>query len=383
MEIARAGIWRSGAKDVIVMRTIKLKAQSGSCDILVGESIANLQEYCTGNSRRNFPAVEGAKATSTPKEGKVVIITDANVRRLHGNSFPKVPVIEIGIGEGNKTLDTVQEIYGKFLEMELEKNSLVVGIGGGIVCDVAGFAAATYSRGVRCGFVPTTLIAQSDAAIGGKNGVNLQGYKNLVGTIRQPQFVLCDFELLKTLPPRELACGFAEVIKHAAIADAALFSYLEEHIGEALAFKRTVIEKVIHDSILVKVAIVSADEAEKGGRMKLNFGHTVGHAVEKCLSVRHGEAVAIGMVAAANLSCAKGMIAEKDAKRVAALLEKAGLPTALPEGKADAAVLLDAVKKDKKRQDGKVRMSLLRGIGKAEICEVGMEELEGELNDLC
>ncbi|MFA6489091.1 MAG: 3-dehydroquinate synthase [Candidatus Micrarchaeia archaeon] len=345
------------------MRTIKLKAQSGSCDILVGESIANLQEYC--------------------KEGKVAIITDANVRRLHGAKFPKAPVIEIGLGEGNKTLDTVQEIYGKFLEMELERNSLVIGIGGGIVCDIAGFAAATYARGARCGFVPTTLIAQADAAVGGKNGVNLQGYKNLVGTIRQPEFVLCDFELLKTLPPREFVCGFAEVIKHAAIADAALFSYLEGHLAEALAFKRPVIEKAIHDSLLVKKAIVEADEKESNSRMKLNFGHTVGHAVEKCLKLPHGEAVAIGMVAEANLSCAKGMITAKDAERVAALLKKAGLPVALPEGKVDAALLLDAVKKDKKRKGESIRMSLLAEIGKAAICEVEIGEIEGVLNDLC
>ena len=355
--------WRAGAGNVIAMRTIQLKTPNGNCDILVGEQIRNLPEYC--------------------KSEKVVIITDANVRRLHGSKFPKAPVVEIGQGEGEKTLDTVQGIYGRFLEMELERNSLVIGIGGGIVCDVAGFAASTYSRGVRCGFVPTTLIAQADAAIGGKNGVNLGGYKNLVGTIRQPEFVLCDFELLKTLPQRELACGFAEVIKHAAIADAALFSYLEEHIGEALQFKRTVVEKVIHDSILVKTAIVSADEMEKGERMKLNFGHTVGHAIEKCLKLPHGEAVAAGMAVEADLSCAKGMILEKDAERVAALLEKAGLPSGMPKGKADAAALLDAVKKDKKRQGGSVRMALLRGIGEAEICEVGMGELEGVLNDLC
>lgn len=353
----------AGAGNVIGMRTIKLKAQSGSCDILVGESIVHLQEYC--------------------RDGKVVIITDANVRRLHGTKFPKVPVIEIGLGEESKTLDTVHMLYGRFLEMELERNSLVISIGGGIVCDVAGFAAATYARGVRCGFVPTTLIAQADAAVGGKNGVNLKGYKNLVGTIRQPKFVLCDFELLKTLPQREIACGFAEVIKHAAIADAMLFTYLEGHLAEALAFKRPVIEKAIHDSLLVKKAIVESDEMEGGSRMKLNFGHTVGHAIEKCLKLSHGEAVAIGMVVEANLSCAKGMITKKDAERVAALLQKAGLPTALPEGKADAAALLDAIRKDKKRKGGSIRMSLLREIGKAEICEVELPELEGVLNDLC
>ena len=346
---------------MIVMRTIKLRAKSGDCNILAGESISYLQEYC--------------------KEGKIAIITDANVRRLHGGKFPKAQVIEIGLGEENKTLETVHMLYERFLEMELERNSLVIGIGGGIVCDVAGFAASTYARGVRCGFVPTTLIAQSDAAVGGKNGVNLQGYKNLVGTIRQPEFVLCDFEVLKTLPQRELACGFAEVIKHAAIADAALFSYLGEHLGEALSLKRPVIEKAIHDSLLVKAAIVTADETEKGERRKLNFGHTVGHAIEKCLRLPHGEAVAIGMVAEANLSCANGMLPKKDAARVAALLEKAGLPTHVPKGKADAAALLDAVKKDKKRKGGSICMSLLPEIGKAKICEVELSELEGVLNE--
>lgn len=345
------------------MRKITLKVPSGNCDVLVGESIGHLAEYC-GN-------------------GKAVIITDGNVRRLHGDKFPKFPVIEIGLGEKNKTLETVQGIYRKFLEMELERSSVVIGIGGGIVCDVAGFAASTYSRGVRFGFVPTTLIAQADAAVGGKNGVNLEGYKNLVGTIRQPGFVLVDFELLKTLPSRELSCGFAEVAKHAAIADASLFSYLEENVGQAISFKRTVIEKVIHDSLLVKTGIVAADETERGERMKLNFGHTVGHAIEKCIALPHGEAVAVGMVAAAKLSCSKGMLQQKDADRLAALLQKAGLPTAVPKGRADATALLDAIRKDKKRKEGSVRMCLLEGIGKAAIVEVKIPELEAVLHEIC
>ena len=345
------------------MRNLKLAAQSGSCDILVGESIGNLMEYCEG--------------------GKAVIITDANVRRLHGDKFPEVPVIEIGLGEGSKTLETVQQVYGKLLEMELERSSFIVGIGGGIVCDVAGFAASTYLRGTRLGFVPTTLIAQADAAVGGKNGVNLEGYKNLVGTIRQPKFVLIDFELLKTLPRSELACGFAEVIKHAAIADAKLFDYIEGNIGPALSLKKAVIEKIIHDSLLVKTGIVAADEAERGARMRLNFGHTVGHALEKCMKLPHGEAVAVGMVAAAKISVQKCGLPEKEAERLGALLSAAGLPTSIPKGAVSAEELADAVHKDKKRQGGAIRMCLLEGMGKPAICEVKISELEGVLHDMC
>ena len=176
---------------------------------------------------------------------------------------------------------------------------LIVAIGGGIVCDVAGFAASTYMRGLSFGFVPTTLLAQVDASVGGKNGVNLHGYKNLVGTFAQPGFVLCDPELLRTLPTEEVRNGFAEVIKQAAIGDALLFSFLEAGPDAALSLDRAAIDRIVYDCLKVKTNIVKEDELETGERRKLNFGHTVGHAVEKVHGLRHGEAVSIGMMAAA------------------------------------------------------------------------------------
>ncbi len=340
------------------MRKMALETPGGKCVIAVGESIGRLSDYCG--------------------TGKLVIITDANVRRLHGSIFPKGEIIEIGTGEENKTLATVEKIYEKLLEMEFERSGMIVGIGGGIVCDVAGFVASTYLRGARFGFVPTTLLAQVDAAVGGKNGVNFHGYKNLVGTIRQPEFVLCDFELLKTLPQRELACGFAEIIKSAAIGDAQLFSYLEQHAGNAMALQRTAIEKSVHDSLAVKIAIVQKDEAEKGERRKLNFGHTLAHAIEKTVKgVQHGEAVALGMVAAARISVARGNLQQKDALRLEKLLAMTGLPTKM---ELNSAAIIEAIGKDKKREGGKINFVLLEGIGNAVVEKIPIEELEAVLD---
>ncbi len=342
------------------MRTIKVGGKTGTSEIVLGQSISNLGNYCD---------LENS-----------AIITDANVRAALGNLFPECPTIEIGIGEENKTLATVEKIYEKFLGLGLDRSSCVIGIGGGIVCDVSGFAASTYLRGLKSGFVPTTLLAQVDAGMGGKNGVNFRGYKNLVGTIRQPDFVLCDFELLKTLPQRELRNGFAEIVKHGAIGDAKLFSYLEENHQDALSLHRTAIEKVVYDSLLIKSKIVSADELEKGERRKLNFGHTLGHALEKTAGLPHGEAISIGMAAAAKLSVAKGMLPEEDAERIETLLAKIGLPTKI---KADKKAIMDAIEKDKKREGGKLHLVLLEGIGKAKMAEITLRELVGVVDELC
>ena len=249
---------------------------------------------------------------------------------------------------------------------------------------MAGFAAATYMRGVKLILVPTTLLACADAAIGGKNGVNLAGYKNLVGTIRQPETVICDFELLKTLPREEIASGFAEVIKTACIADATLFTYLEENLLQAMNLKKSVIEKVMHDSIAVKAGIVEKDESEKNERMKLNFGHTVGHSIENTLGLRHGEAVAIGMMVAAGISQKRGLASRKDCDRLQALIEKAGLPARLPgKSKENLGKIKDALSKDKKKRGSAIRMALMNGIGKARVEEVQISEIEGVLDDLC
>ena len=345
------------------MRIIELHGKTGDSKIVLGESMEHLPGYCDiGNS---------------------VIITDANVRKACGTKFPKgMEVIEIGTGEGNKTLETVQMLYSRLLELGLDRSSTIIGIGGGIVCDIAGFAATTFMRGTKCGFVPTSLLAQVDASIGGKNGVNFKGYKNIIGTFRQPDFVLCDFELLVTLPERELRCGFAEIVKHGAISDSALFAYLEENHKAAISLKKTAIEKVLHDALVAKAKVVERDETEHGERMKLNFGHTIGHAIEKITGLPHGEAISIGMVAEARLSVAKGLLTEKAFRRLRALLEKIGLPITL-SGKCDKTSIIDAIMKDKKKRNAKLRIILLEGIGKAKVVEITDADLEVALHDLC
>ncbi len=341
------------------MSEMKIINAPGFCRIALGASVGDLEKFC--GSRRAF------------------IVTDRIVHGLHGRSFPPWPVAEIGIGETSKIGKTVDALYGTFLEAGLDRSSMVVGIGGGIVCDVAGFAAATYLRGIRFGFVPTTLLAQVDASVGGKNGINYLGYKNMIGTFSQPRFVLCDYTFLDTLPVEELRNGFAEVIKQAVIGDAALFALLEKESSKAVSLDATVIEEIVGASLAVKVRIVGKDELEKGERRKLNFGHTLGHALEKTTHIRHGEAVSIGMVAAARLSHMKGMINAGDVDRIERLIERFGLPREID---ADIDMSIGAIEKDKKREARNIHFVLLKGIGRAEVTAIEMDELKEALNDL-
>ncbi|MBA4417831.1 MAG: 3-dehydroquinate synthase [Syntrophus sp. (in: bacteria)] len=342
------------------MKHMEIRGKSAVCTIMTGASIGELGDYC------------GSK--------KTVIVTDGTVNRLHGGLFPPYEVIEIGTGEELKALPAIETLYEAFLQWGLDRSSLVIGIGGGIVCDVTGFAASTYLRGIPFAFVPTTLLAQVDASVGGKNGVNYKGYKNLIGTFSQPQFVLCDYSLLATLPGPELRNGFAEVIKQAAIGDRTFFSFLETEREKALALDGATIDEVVRASLAVKVRIVSADERETGERRKLNFGHTLGHALEKTMGIRHGEAVSIGMVAAARLSEAKGMVTKDDVARIERLLAHFGLPRTMI---IDREAVIDAIKKDKKRVGEEIHFVLLEGIGNARVTAITIEELKGVLDDLC
>lgn len=342
------------------MKKIRLKGKTGECDIILGESIRNLDNHC--------------------KAEKTVIITDRNVLRLHGTGFPEFEVAEIGTGEKAKTLDTVREIYRRFLG--LDRSTFVVGIGGGVVCDIAGFAASTYLRGLRFGFVPTTLVAQADASIGGKNGVNFMGYKNLVGVFSQPGFVLCDFGLLKTLPSLELRCGLAEIVKHALVGDAGLFQYLEQGWKGVLSLREDCLEKVVSGSVAVKARVVSRDETETGERMLLNLGHTVGHAIEKAEGIPHGEAISIGMVAAANLSVKRKLLSKRNVERLEALLENIGLPTSMGCDKDTIHAVIDAMEKDKKLRGDKINFVLLKEIGKPVIARIDVERLEEVFDDM-
>ena len=341
------------------VRVIDIHGSTGDSTILIGERLGNLMQYVPGK--------------------KPVIITDTNVGQYYLRDFPSDEAIEIATGEKIKNLDTVQAVYRRLLDLEADRSSFIVGIGGGIVCDIAGFVASTYLRGVRFGFVSTTLLSQVDASVGGKNGVNFGGYKNIVGVFNQPEFVICDINLLNTLPEKEISCGFAEIIKHAAIGDANLFSYLEEHYKKALKLDSEVIEKLVYDSVFIKSSIVRRDEKEKGERRKLNFGHTFGHAIEKTSGVPHGEAVSAGIQVATALSVKRGQLPVEDAKRIEQLLEKMKLPTRF---QLDRQRVLDALQKDKKREGDNIHFVLLHGLGNAVVEEISMKELADVVNEV-
>ena len=335
------------------MKLVNIKNHPRDSVIMIGEKLDNLGKYIP---------------VKTP-----VIITDTNVRECWGKHFPQGDVISIGTGEKIKTFDTVRYVYEQLLKLEADRSSFIVGIGGGIVCDIAGFVASTYMRGVRFGFVSSTLLSQVDASVGGKNGFNFGGYKNIVGIFNQPEFVICDLNLLKTVPQKEILSGFAEIIKHGAIADKNLFIYLEENRDRALALELPVIEKLVHDSVIIKSNIVNQDEKEKGERRKLNFGHTFGHAIEKITRVRHGEAVSAGMVLASELAVKKEALAQKDSKRIADLLDSYKLPVRL---KFDGNEVLETVRMDKKREGDLIYFVLLSEIGNAYVEKIAIQELE-------
>ena len=341
------------------MKKIEIHGSAGNSNILIGEKILNLEKY--------IPAK------------KAIIITDSIVRHYYEKDFPSNRIIEISTGEKIKNLDTVKAVYGKLMDLGVDRSSSIVGIGGGIVCDIAGFVASTYMRGVQFAFVASTLLSQVDASTGGKNGVNYDGYKNMVGVFNQPECVICDLNLLKTLPVRELRCGFAEIVKHAAIADAGLFSYLEKNYEKALRLDAEVMEKLVYDSIVIKSSIVNRDEKEKGERRNLNFGHTLGHAIESVTGMPHGEAVSTGMVFASVLSARKGYLPQEDVERIKALLKKLKLPT---RPLIHGARVLDALKRDKKKEGESIHFVLLRSIGHAVIEEMPMNELKDIMKDM-
>jgi 3-dehydroquinate synthase len=339
------------------MKTFHIQGQSGTSIIQVGPVLAEIEEWLP------LP--------------RTVIVTDGPVYRLHGSRLPACPVIEIGTGEAVKTLETVAAVHRRLLALEADRGTFLLVVGGGLVCDVGGFVASTYMRGIRFALVATTLLAQVDASVGGKNGVNLDGYKNIVGVFNQPERVVCDPSLLATLPPKALGCGFAEIIKHAAIADADLFAFLEHHRTAALALDPTAITRLVYDSVRIKSEIVNRDERESGERRKLNFGHTFGHAVEKVLGVPHGEAVSRGMAVAARLSVARGRLHPAACERLLALIRSYRLPVDIG---GDREALIQALARDKKRDGEQIHFVLLEDLGRAVVEPVSIDELQDVLH---
>ncbi|MFO7876862.1 MAG: 3-dehydroquinate synthase [Desulfovermiculus sp.] len=332
-----------------------------------------------GQTSRILIGRHGNDLTALLPTQRAAIVTDHNVYRLYSSRFPDLPVLTIGSGEGIKNLDTVARLARELMDLDADRSWFILGIGGGIVCDVAGFLASTYMRGVRFGFVPTTLLAQVDASVGGKNGVNLDGYKNMLGVFNQPEFVLCDPEFVSTLEEEDLACGLAEVIKHAAIAELELFSFLETSQQAVLGREPTVIERLILDSVRIKAGVVSQDEKETGLRRVLNFGHTLGHALEKETGISHGRAVSQGMAVAAELSVRRGLLSRADCARLTALHSAYNLPAKL---QVDPASLIQALARDKKREGQDMHFVLLQGLGQAVVQTLPLSEVEAALQGM-
>ena len=297
--------------------------------------------------------------------GRVIIITDSNVHRRHMGVIDRYERIIIGMGESHKTLITVERLYRELIGMRVDRDCFILGFGGGIVTDLAGFVASTYMRGLRFGFVSSTLLGQVDASIGGKNGVNVDGYKNMVGTFNQPEFVLCDTDLLRTLPDREFRAGLAEIVKAAVIADPQLFGLLESHIYEEIKDDQALLTDIITRAIHIKADIVERDEREAGERRKLNLGHTFAHALERTVDTYlHGEAVAVGMVMAAGMAVRAGALTQADGGRIKGLLEKLGLPVRTD---IDRNRLLKAIRMDKKSEGDAIWFVMPTGIGSCEV----------------
>ncbi|MDR0966793.1 MAG: 3-dehydroquinate synthase [Myxococcales bacterium] len=297
-----------------------------------------------------------------------VIVTDPTVRARYGHRFPRaLPIVEIGEGESAKTLATIEAIADVLLDLGVDRDGALLGIGGGLVCDVTAFAAATWMRGIGCGLVPTTLLAQADAGIGGKCAVNFRGRKNLIGAFRAPDFCLCDPLFLTTLPWRERASGLSEIAKMAALFDRDLFELLEAHADALVAADPALTARAVARSLELKAAVVSADPQEHGERRKLNFGHTLGHAIEGSLGLRHGEAVAIGMRLAADLSVECGLLLPDERARLDCLLDGLDLPGRSAIAPLCPEALCQALRADKKRAGGELRFVLLEGLARSAV----------------
>ncbi|MFT3681280.1 MAG: 3-dehydroquinate synthase [Ferruginibacter sp.] len=304
---------------------------------------------------------------------KTVLITDSHLFDKHKDKFDEWRTIVIKAGEEYKQQAAVDEIIQQLIELEADRSTFVVGIGGGVVTDITGYAASVYMRGLKFGFIPTTVLSMVDAAIGGKNGVDVGVYKNLVGLIKQPSFLLFDYSLLETLPNDQWINGFAEIIKHACIKDTELFSLLEQHQLEDFQNNRELMATLIEKNVHIKTTLVVADEFEQNERRLLNFGHTLGHAIENIYLLPHGHAVSIGMVAACNFSEEIAGFSAAEKQRVIQLIEQYHLPTSLTFDKQKVWELL---KLDKKRVSSEMNFILLEQIGVGIVKKIPMNQLE-------
>lgn len=334
------------------METFRVKGALRTTTVLIGESLDNLKDYI-------------------PKQD-VFIISDRQVYPMLRDRLPQFPVFQVYPGDYSKSLRVATSIYRWLQDNYADRSAFLLGVGGGVVSDLTGFVAATYLRGINFGLVSTTLLGQIDASIGGKNAINFDGFKNVVGTIYHPEFILCDYTLLHTLPREEVQGGLAELIKHAIIADEEKFNWLSSNAAEVLALDQSLLEPLIAWSISLKRGFVENDEFEAGDRRKLNFGHTWGHAIEAVTGIHHGFAIAIGMVFAARFAHARGVCGSDVVDRIVDILQRYGLPT---DAKVLPWVVYEAIEKDKKRERDAIRFVFPVRIGEVVVQPVRLEEL--------
>ena len=326
--------------------------------------------YLEGNLER-LPKILGKR--------NAVLIADEHVATLLKERLPKLLTYTVASGEHSKSLREASEIYRWLQNNGIDRDTVLVGLGGGVVCDLSGFVAATYMRGIPLVLIPTTLLAQVDASVGGKNAVNLDGFKNIVGTFYQPEAILCDYSLLNTLPLEEIRGGVAEMIKHCMIADATMFDYFHAHAESILRLDPEVVREIIPWSIRIKKNFIEADLFDHGIRRILNFGHTWGHAVESVTGIHHGLAVAIGMCFATRFAVHKGYCDAELLAALESLLIQFGLPT-----RSDVLpwVVFEAMKRDKKRSASDIHFILPETVGLTTVVDVSIEELKSFIKTL-
>jgi 3-dehydroquinate synthase len=335
----------------------------------------------------------GARVGEIDCGPRSAVVTDPNVAALYGSSVMSSledarlapTVIELPEGEEHKDLQSVAFLYDRFLDARLERRCPVIALGGGVVGDVAGFAAATFLRGVPFIQVPTTLLAQVDSSVGGKTGVNHPAGKNLIGAFYQPRLVWADVRTLRTLPRRQVLAGVAEIIKYAVILSPDLFDLLEREMDRVLALDDDLLTGIVRLCCELKAMVVSKDERESGYRSILNFGHTVGHAIEKLTDYReylHGEAIAIGMVLAARLSSVRGHCTQEVEDRVTRLIRQAGLPVEIPAELVGQHLAL-AIGSDKKVSADRVRFVCVEEIGRTCFDNLTGEEILRYVEEIC
>ena len=305
------------------------------------------------------------------EKDRSIFITDQHIYDHHKKYFKGLKFIQIPAGESFKVQYIVDQIIDQLISFGADRQTTIIGVGGGVVTDITGYVASIYMRGVPFGFVPTSILGMVDASIGGKNGIDIGNYKNMIGVIRQPGFLFYDVSLLQSLPVEEWVNGYAEVIKHAAIKDASLFHELEKNSIHSYRKNKKALSELIRKNVMIKTAIVKQDEFEGNERRLLNFGHTLGHAVENVYHLPHGHAISIGIKAACLIS--EEMLNFKETARVTGLLQQYGLPIDIP---VDFGKVIEIMRMDKKKTRDIMNYVLLEKLGKAVIKPIPMSHLE-------